>query len=59
MAEARPLIDFDEEIREIDQGQPCRDVVFQVLDTLWPFLRFKRRDDDPPLVHPYLAMAGE
>ncbi len=41
-AEARPLIHFNKELREVDQGQPCRDGVFQGLDTLGPFLRLER-----------------
>ena len=55
LAEARPLIHFDQEIGQVNQGQTHRKVILQARHTGGTFLRLKGGHDDPSFVHPHGA----
>jgi hypothetical protein len=59
LTETRPLVNFDEQVGQINQGQARRDALLKPEDALGVLLRGQRGDDDMPLVYAHLAMTGD
>ena len=55
MAETGPLVHFDEQVGQVDQGQARRHGLFEAFDTGGPLFGLQGWDDDPPFLHAYLA----
>jgi hypothetical protein len=59
VTEAGPLVDFNEEVGQVDQGEAGREGLLKVLDPWGALFRFERRDDHPPLLHPDRALVAQ
>jgi hypothetical protein len=56
--EIGPLIHFDEQVGQVDQGQTCRHSLFEAFDTCGSLFGLQGWHDDPPFLHADLAHAA-